>query len=150
VVILTVVAAAAVIGGYLLLKPEQQKTFSPSSLAKQASFSFYYPSPLPAGYSYVNNINTFQAGQAYYMIGNGTKHVIVHEQPASGNSLNLATISNPVTFDAAGGKAALGNVTGQPAGLVLTGSTLITLNTTGAVAPADLATIINNLKLVNH
>jgi hypothetical protein len=141
---------AAILGGWLMLKPDKVKTFTPASLAKQAGFDFYYPSPLPAGYSYVNNINTFQGGQAYYMLGSGSKHIIVHEQPSGGSSLNLATLSNPVTFQAAGGKAAIGNVTGQPAGLVLTGSTLITLNTTGTVAPADLAAAINNLKLVNH
>jgi hypothetical protein len=145
-----VLAVAAVFGGWLMLKPDKVKTFTPASLAKQAGFGFYYPSPLPSGYSYVNNINTFQGGQAYYMLGSGSKHIIVHEQPSSGSSLNLATLSNPVTFQAAGGKAAIGNVTGQPAGLVLTGSTLITFNTTGTVAPADLAAAINNLKLVNH
>jgi len=41
-------------------------------------------------------------------------------------------------------------VTGQPAGLILTGSTLISLNSTGAVTPAELMAVINSLKLVNR
>jgi hypothetical protein len=150
IILATVLAGAAIFGGYLLLKPEKQKVFTPASLAKQASFSFYYPSPLPSGYSYVNNINAFEGGQAYYMIGNGNKHIIVHEQPASGDKLNTKSLSNPVAYTAAGGQAALGNVAGQPAGLVLSGSTLVTINTTGDVPPADLATTINNLHLVNR
>lgn len=150
IVLATVLAGAAIIGGYLMLRPEKQKVFTPASLAKQASFSFYYPSPLPSGYSYVNNINAFQDDQTYYMIGNGSKHIIVHEQAASGRKLDTQSLSNPVAYTAAGGQAALGNVAGQPAGLVLTGSTLVTINTTGDVPPADLATMINNLRLVNR
>lgn len=150
VVLATILAGAAIFGGYLLLKPDKQKVFTPASLAKQSSFSFYYPSPLPAGYAYVNNINTFQDGQAYYMLGKGNKHIIVHEQSASGSKLDTSSLSDPVNFTAAGGQAALGNVAGQPSGLVLTGSTFITLNTTGGVSPADLAALVNNLKPVNR
>ena len=137
-------------GGYLLLKPDKAKTFTSASLAKQAGFGFYYPSPLPAGYSYVNNFNAFQDGQAYYMLGSGNKHIIVREQPSHGSTLKLSSLTNPITFQAAGGKAAAGDVTGQPAGLVLAGSTLISLNSTGAVKPAELTAVINNLKLVNR
>jgi len=145
-----VLAVVAIFGGYLLLKPDKAKTFTSASLAKRAGFGFYYPSPMPSGYSYVNNINAFQDGQAYYMLGRGNKHIVVREQPATGKSLDLTNLSNPITFEAAGGKAAAGDVTGQPAGLVLTGSTLITLNSTGAVTPADLTAVINSLKLVNR
>jgi hypothetical protein len=143
-------ALAAVFGGYLLLKPDKAKVFTPVSLAKQASFGFYYPSPLPAGYSYVNNLNAFQDGQTYYMLGSGNKHIVVREQRSGGSSLNLTGLSKPITFQAAGGKAAVGEVAGQPGGLVLSGSTLITLNSTGDVPPADLTAVINNLKLVNR
>jgi hypothetical protein len=146
----TILAGAAIFGGYLLLKPDKQKVFTPASLAKQASFSFYYPSPLPLGYTYVNNINAFQDGQAYYMLGSGSKHIIVHEQAAGGRKLDTKSLTNPVTFSAAGGQAALGNVAGQPAGLVLTGPTLVTINSTGDVTPADVAALINNLRLVNR
>jgi hypothetical protein len=146
----TVLAGAAVFGGYLMLKPDKQKVFTPASLAKQAGFSFYYPSPLPNGYSYVNNINAFQDGEAYYMLGNGNKHIIVHEQSASSKKLDTKSLTTPVTFNAAGGQAALGNVAGQPAGLVLTGPTLVTINSTGDVTPADVAALVDNLHLVNR
>lgn len=150
VVLATILAGAAIFGGYLLLKPDKQKVFTPASLAKQASFSFYYPSPLPTGYSYVNNINAFQDGQAYYMLANGNKHIIVHEQSSNTSKLDTSSLSDSVKFAAAGGQAALGNVAGQPAGLVLTGPTLVTINSTGEVTPADLAALINNLKAVNR
>lgn len=150
VILATVLAGAAVFGGYLLLKPDKTTVFTPAILAQRSGFSFYYPSPLPAGYSYVNNINAFQDGQAYYMLGNGDKHIVVHEQASHSSKLDTKSLSNPVSYEAAGGQAALGSVTGQPAGLVLTGSTLITINTTGKVAPADVAAVINHLRLVNH
>jgi hypothetical protein len=150
VVLATILAGAAIFGGYLLLKPDKAKVYTPASLAKQISYGFYYPSPLPAGYSYINNINAFQDDQAYYMLGNGNRHIIVHEQSAGGGKLDTKSLSDPVKFTAAGGQAALGNVAGQAAGLVITGSTLITINTTGSVPPADLAELINNLRLVNR
>lgn len=149
-VAVVIFVAAAIFGGYLLLKPNKAKVFTPASLAKQASFGFYYPSPLPSGYSYISDLNTFQDGQAYYMLGSGSKHIIIREQAASGSSLKLDGLSNPVSFPAAGGKAAIGSVSGQPGGTVLTGSTLITLNSTGAATAADIAAAINSLKPLNR
>lgn len=143
-------AAAAMAGGYLLLKPNTPKTFTPASLARQSSFSFYFPNPLPQGYSYVNKINTFQSGQAYYMLANNKKHIIVREQTANGRALETSALSNPVSYPAAGGKAAIGSLAGQPAGLVLTNNTLITLNSTGTVPAADIAAAINYLKPVTR
>lgn len=146
VVAVLILAAAASFGGYLLLKPHKTATFTPASLAKQAGFPFYYPQPLPAGYSYVDTINTFEAGQAYYMIARGSRHIIIKEQASSSQSLDLSSLSQPATFTSAAGKAATGTNSGQPAGLLLTNSTLITLNSTGQVSPADISSVINNLK----
>jgi len=139
-------AIAAAIGGYLLLKPHKAATFTPASLAKQASFTFYYPQPLPAGYSYVNAINTFTEGQAYYMLARGSRHIIIKEQAANSQTLDLSSLSQPSTLTTSAGKAATGTNSGQPAGLLLTSTTLVTLNSTGQVTPADISAVINSLK----
>ncbi len=131
-------------GAYLLTRPAQKSGFSVAQLAKKSAFSFYYPQPLPNGYAYVTKINAFQGGQAYFMLANGSKHIIFREQAAGGQT--TGGLSGSHNIRSAAGTAAIGTQAGQPAAKVLAGSTLISINTTGSVPSADLTWVIDSLK----
>ncbi|MBX4188705.1 hypothetical protein KW792_01240 [Candidatus Saccharibacteria bacterium] len=131
--------------GYFLTRPAKKTVFTVADLAKKSTFAFYYPQPLPQGYSYTQEINAFQNGQAYFMVANGAKHIIFHEEAASGE-LDNKSITNAKTVNTTAGKAVVGTTAGQPAARVLAGSTLVSVNTTGSVPVADLTQAINQLK----
>jgi hypothetical protein len=154
---LPIVAAIALVivlavAGFLLLKPKKasKPSISPTQLAQKASFSFFYPNPLPTGYTYIPTLNAFQDGQAYYMLGNGKKHMVVHEQAATSTKLDISSLTNPTPLQTESGKAAIGTIAGGPAAVALDGSTFITVNTTGSVPPSDLETMLNSLKVVSR
>jgi hypothetical protein len=144
-----VAAAVAVLlilgaAGYFVSRPAKKTGLSADQLAKKSAFSFYYPQPVPSGYTYITEQNAFQDGQAYFMIGKGNKHIVFHEQ--TGSQLAAASLSKPVTIQTPGGKAVVGMVAGQPAAKVLAGSTLISVNTTGGVSQDDVKTAVQSLK----
>jgi hypothetical protein len=131
-------------GIYLISQPAQKSGFSVVQLSKKSTFGFYYPQPLPGGYSYQTKINAFQDGQAYFMLAKGSKHIIFHEQAASGQSTGGLTAAKAAVSPA--GKALIGTLAGQPAAKVLAGSTFISINTTGAVPAADLSQAVRSLR----
>jgi len=131
-------------GAYFLTRPAQKSGFSVAQLSKKSAFGFYYPQPLPSGYSYVTKINAFQDGQAYFMLANGSRHIFFREQAAGGQTTSGLDDSRDIQSSI--GKAAIGTQAGQPAAKVLAGSTLISINTTGSVPSADLARTIESLK----
>jgi hypothetical protein len=148
IIVAVLLALAAAAGGYYLLKPKEKPSITPTQLAQKSSFSFYYPKPLPAGYSYVDDINTFEGGQAYYMIGKGRKHMIIHEQQSSSSKLNLKDLTKPTTLKPSTGLAAIGTTAGQTSGAALINGTLININTTGSVPLTDVTDAIMNLKVL--
>lgn len=140
---LVVILIAA--GAYLLSRPAQKSGFSVAQLSKKSTFGFYYPQPLPNGYSYETKINAFQNGQAYFMLANGSKHIVFREQAATGG-LNTSGLAGTQSVQSSVGKAAIGTQAGQPAAKVLAGSTLISINTTGSVPASDVSKTIGYLK----
>jgi hypothetical protein len=112
------------------------------------SFGFYYPQPLPAGYSYVSDLNAFQNGQAYFMLANGQKHIVVHEQTASSDGQASDTLANAQSLNSSVGKANLGTTAGELSAQINAGSTYILINTTGSVPKTDLVNTINSLKVI--
>jgi hypothetical protein len=141
----TAVVILIAAGAYMLSRPAQKTGFSVAQLSKKSTFGFYYPQPLPNGYSYETKINAFQNGQAYFMLANGSKHVVFHEQ-ASTSNLDTSGLSGTQSVQSSIGKAAIGTQAGQPAAKVLASSTLISINTTGSVPASDVTQIISHLK----
>jgi len=140
--IATILLIAA--GIYMVSRPAQKSGFSVAQLSKKSAFGFYYPQPLPGGYVYETKINAFQDGQAYFMLAKGSKHIIFHEQAASGQNTGGLTAAKAAASPA--GKALIGTLAGQPAAKVLAGSTFISINTTGAVPAADLSQAVSSLR----
>jgi hypothetical protein len=145
------VAIILLVAGFIILssRPAKPKSVLPADLAKKASFSVFYPSSLPAGFSYDPTISTFANGQAYYLLNKGTEHIVVREQAWSSSTLDTSSLTNPVDLPISSGKAAIGTNTGQTAAVVLTGSTLINITSNGSVAKDEMTAVINSLKNIS-
>lgn len=142
VVIIALIATAA----FMLTRPPKKSGFTVAQLAKKADFGFFYPQPLPNGYTYEPKFNAVQGGQVYFMLVKGTKHMVFREQPANG-SLDINGLNGVRKITTAAGPAAVGSQAGQPAAKVLAGSTLISVNSTGSVAESDLLKVLDLLKI---
>lgn len=105
---------------------------------------------MPAGYTYMKDTATFQIGQVYYKFSDGRKRVTVKEEPIADTKPNLNLLAGFTQFDSPIGKAAIGTSVGQPTAVIVTNTTVITMNTFGGVSQNDLRTAINNLKNIGQ
>lgn len=135
--------------GYSLKSSDSSKSL-PAAVTAQADYTVYFPSPMPPGYSYMKDTATFQIGQVFYKFNNGSKRVTVKEEPLPNPAPDLSLLAGYRRFTASVGKAALGATFGQPTAVVVTPSTVITLNGTGGVTDDDLIAAINNLKNIGQ
>jgi hypothetical protein len=133
-----------------MLKGTSSSQTIPQSITRQVNFSLYFPAPMPPGYTYMKDTATFQIGQVYYKFASGAKRVTVMEQPMPAKKPDLGLMSGYSLFNSAVGKAAVGDSFGQPAGVVLTPTTVITFHTVGNVSQQELKTAINNLKNIGQ
>lgn len=145
-----VLAAAAIFGAGWLLKGSDSSKTIPASITRQVNFSLYFPSPMPAGFTYMKDTATFQIGQVYYKFADGTKRVTVSEQPMPQKRPDLSLMSGYRIYSSPLGQAAIGTSFGQAAAVVLTKTTVITMNSVGNVSTQQLQTAINNLKLIGQ
>lgn len=144
------VGGLLVAAGYAFKSSEDPKTL-PAQVTSRADYSVYFPSPMPDGYTYMKDTATFQIGQVFYKFSNGLKRVTVKEEPAPNPAPNLSLLAGYNQFDAPVGKAAVGtSAFGQPTAVVVTPTTVITLNGTGGVTGDELMTAIKNLKNIGR
>ncbi len=142
-------AGLLVVAGYSLKSSDDSKTL-PTKITSQADYTVYFPSPMPAGYTYMKDTATFQIGQVFYKFNNGRKRVTVKEEPTPNPKPDLSLLAGCRQFDAPIGKAAVGSTYGQPSAVVVTHSTVITLNGIGGVTGDELMTAIKNLKNIGQ
>lgn len=140
-----VLAIGLFTAGYIF-KSKAPVNSLPSSVVTKANFNVYFPSPMPSGYIYVNKTATFQIGDVFYRFANGLKSVTVREEPLPAKKPDLSLYKGYTAFSSTVGQAAMGTSFGQPVALVVTPTTVITLNTSGGVTPQDLKSAINNLR----
>lgn len=143
------VAGLLFAAGYGLKSSADSKSL-PAKVTGQADYTVYFPSPMPPGYSYMKDTATFQIGQVFYKFNNGRKRVTVKEEPVPNQKPNLSLLAGYRQFDTPIGKAALGSTFGQPIAVVVTNSTIITLNGTGGVTDDELMTAVKNLKNIGQ
>lgn len=144
-----VLAAAAIFGAGYLLKSSSASSAEkgiPASITRQVNYSLYFPSPMPHGYTYMKDTATFQIGEVFYKFSNGRKRVTVKEEPINGNKPDLNLLVGYTRLNTPVGQAAVGTSVGQPTAVVVTKTTVITMNTIGGVSQNDLKVAINNLK----
>jgi hypothetical protein len=145
-----ILTAAAIFGAGWLLKGTGSSQTIPQSITRQVNYNLYFPSPMPAGFIYMKDTATFQIGQVYYKFASGNKRVTVNEQPMPQKRPDLSLMSGYRIYDSPLGKAAIGTSLGQTTAVVLTKTTVITMNTVGGVSVQELQTAINNLKLIGQ
>lgn len=93
---------------------------------------------------------TFQIGQVYYKFSNGKKRVTVTEQPMPSQKPDLSLLHGYIQFDSPVGQAAVGNNLGESQAVVLTPTTVITMNSIGGVSTDELRTAVSNLKNIGQ
>ncbi|MBX4201975.1 hypothetical protein KW803_03760, partial [Candidatus Saccharibacteria bacterium] len=133
------------VAGYFAFKPSKPKVIMPADLAKQASFKFYYPSPMPGGYHYNTSQGTFQNGSAYYMLMNGGKHIVVTQTSSVGNT-SLGKLADSTQFKSPVGNVVLGTEINQTSAYVLAGDTLISIHSYGRIPKDEMTNVINSFK----
>ena len=101
---------------------------------------------MPPGYIYVSKTATFQIGDVFYRFANGLKSVTVREEPLPPQKPDLNLYKSYTRFTTSIGQAAMGTSFGQPVAVILTPTTIITMNTSGGVTSQDLHTAINNFR----
>ena len=146
VVVAVIIAAAAVFGAGYMLKGSSPQTGIPSSITRQVNYSLYFPSPMPPGYIYMKDTATFQIGQVFYKFADGNKRVTVKEEPMPQTKPNLSLLIGYTQFSTPNGRAAIGSSFGQAVAVVVTPSTVITMNSVGGVSQNELRDAVNNLK----
>ena len=121
-----------------------------TSLAARINYPVYYPSRLPAGYSYTDGSAKLQSGLLYYKLHNGTKTISITEQPITASSVDLQKLPNYSSLNVPAGPAAIGVSIGNPAVVIATGSTLVNINSSKGVSKdtvISLAMKINEIKV---
>jgi hypothetical protein len=117
----------------------------PASISSKVNFPVYYPSSTPAGYTYSNGSAAVQNGLVFFKMFNGNKFVFFTEQASPSKPVDLSALPNYQQFSVPAGTAAIGTNLGKPAGLVLSGSTLINVSTSGGVTAGELNDIFRSL-----
>lgn len=143
------IAGGLIAGGYSLKSSGSANTL-PASVTQQAKFDVFFPSPMPPGYTYMKDTATFQIGQVFYKFSSGRKRVTVREEPLNGNKPNLDLLSGYTRLSSPIGQAAIGTSVGQPTAVVVTNTTVITMNSIGGVTQDDLKAAINNFKNIGQ
>jgi hypothetical protein len=149
IIISAIFALSLFVAGYLY-KSSGSADGIPAKIVKQVDYTLYFPSPMPPGYTYMKDTATFQIGQVFYKFSKGQKRVTVKEEPMSDPKPNLDLLQGYDKFDAPIGRAAIGMTFGHPTAIVVTHTTVITMNTIGGVTQDELKTAIANLQNIGQ
>lgn len=99
----------------------------PAALEKNAGFPLYYPSPVPAGYSYRKGSGKLNGNIVFYEMQSGNDVLSVSEQPTPPNPPDLAHLAGFTSLQTPAGNTAIGMTLGQPIAIILSNTTLITI-----------------------
>lgn len=122
----------------------------PSTITNRAAFSLYYPSPMPAGYTYRKDSANFENDIVFYILQNNNQTVFVSEQaiptapPDINNLLGFKSLTTPA------GNAAVGLVGGRPTAILLSNTTLITITGSGNTPKDTIAALTTNMQLTSQ
>ncbi len=120
-------AVIAVSGAAVIWQNNSQPSKLPDSIIQQASFNVYYPTKLPMGYNLNEKSIRLQSDIVLYQVTDGSRTITVNQQalPAQPPSLNIPGFKK---IDILAGSAVIGNNAGLPTLVILTNTTLITVN----------------------
>ncbi|MDL2342455.1 MAG: hypothetical protein QFB87_05260 [Patescibacteria group bacterium] len=109
----------------------------PKAVTKQVSFTLYYPTQLPRGYTLNKTTARVENDILFYSLKSGSKEVRVSEQAAPTRPPDLNSIPGFKKLESIAGNAAIGKNAGAPTALLITNTTLITISGTATV-PQDV------------
>jgi len=133
-----------------MLKSSSSADGLPPKIAKQVKYNLYFPSPMPPGYVYMKDSATFQIGQVFYKFSNGKKRVTVREEPLTDTRPNLSLFAGFSKINSPIGEGVLGMVYGEPQAVIVTDTTVITMNAANGVSKTEMQTAISNLKNIGQ
>jgi hypothetical protein len=119
----------------------QNNTSLPSSIIRATNFALYYPVPLPSAYTYKNHSAKMEGSVVFYELQSGSRTITVGEQAAPSNQPSLTHLTDFTTLQTSAGKAAIGTSLGKPVAIIISNTTLITINGTQTV-PSDVISTI--------
>jgi len=119
----------------------RDKSPIPRSIRQAVSFTLYYPNALPQGYSLRSKSVRGDSGIVFYSLANDKRQVNVSQQPLPSNPPNLNNLGGFSKLEATAGKAAVGANGSSPTAIILSNTTLITINGTPGT-PQDVVTNI--------
>jgi hypothetical protein len=113
------------LGVFLLVSDSQP---IPKNIQKSVSFSLYYPSSLPKGYTHKTNSSRQETGIVFYNFVNDKRTISVSQQALSSNPPSLEALAGFTKLEVPAGKAAVGANSGSPTVIILTNTSIITIN----------------------
>ncbi len=99
----------------------------PAAIRSQAGFSLYYPTVIPAGYSYTNGSARIQRGVLFFTISSGNKVVRISEQKLPSNPPRLDDIPSLKKVIVPAGQAGLGTNDGKTTGVLVSTTSIVSL-----------------------
>lgn len=140
---------ASVSGGYAYYLTRRAVTPPlPMNLVAATSFRVYYPERLPSGYQYMTGSAKFVTGLFSYKLKNGSKVITVLEQAAPPKAIDLGAVEGFTSLKVATGRAAIGQIVGNPSAIVITDSTLVNITSSKGVSKESVTLIAQKLKPV--
>jgi hypothetical protein len=135
---------------YLHNKPPTSVSFLPASIVNSVNFPVYLPSKIPTGYDYEVDSANIRNGILFYKITSGAKIITITEQSKPSKSIDLNAIPSYASLTVLAGKAAIGISVGNPAAIIMTPSTLVTINSTKGTLKDTVVTIAQSMSLLNN
>ncbi|MEJ0073179.1 MAG: hypothetical protein WDN27_03835 [Candidatus Saccharibacteria bacterium] len=133
------------VGGFLLL---HKTTALPQSVTSSLSFPVYYPTSLPAGYQLDKSTVKVQDQRLFYQFKKGPNTIYVIEQVAPDHPPDLKNLNGFGQVSTITGEAVLGTANSQPTGILLTKSTLVTVDGSKGMPVEQIGTLLQSLRSV--
>ena len=134
---------AAAVGGTLFLSRDTGPI--PRSIRQASTFTLYYPATLPKGYVLQSQSVRGDTGIVFYVLANDKRQVNVSQQPLPPNPPNINSLSGFSKLETTAGKAAIGANGSSPTVIVLSNTTLITINGSPGTPQDVVANIAKNM-----
>lgn len=122
----------------------------PENIRSSVLYQVYYPSQVPAGYRFKTDSAKSHNGLLFFKFTHGKKVITVTEQAAPAINLDFSKIEGGyTTLLLPLGKAAVGTSVGNPSIIIVTDTTLISINSNKGVSKNDVLAVAQKIKPVD-
>ena len=125
----------------------------PKAVLKSIDFPVYYPSALPSRFVLEKNSVKSAGGVLFYSYHKNADQIYISEQAATTPPPDLKALENNLSFkkiEVESGSAVSGLNSTKPTALLLTNTTLITINATQNVPNDVLISLIKNMHSIEN